>query len=100
MTASCYSTLERYFVHNVEIMCLWKQESPEEEDTSENIIHIIFHNTLYVLMIDCHTAIVWVPMILRYMLLAFSGQKMEAVGSCKTGTYLLVYTELLPKVTQ
>jgi len=81
-------------------MCLWKLESPKEEDTSQNVIHIIFYNTLYVLMIECHTAIVWVPMFLRYMLLAFSGQKMEAVGSCKTGTYLLVYTELLPKRTQ
>jgi hypothetical protein len=83
-------------------MCLWNLESPEEEDTSENVIHIthIFHNTLYVLKIDCHTAIVWVQVFLRYMLLAFTGQKMEAVGSCRTGAYLTVYTELLPKRTQ
>ena len=58
MTASCYCTLELNVIQNVEIMCLWKLESPKQEDTSQNVIHIIFHNTLNVLMTECHTVIV------------------------------------------
>jgi hypothetical protein len=36
----------------------------------------------------------------RNMLLPSSGHKTEAVGSSKTGIYILVYTALLPKRPQ